>query len=102
MERTMSATEARIHFGEVLRQVSELGQTIIVERDGEPRVAVISVVDYRKFRGAAGMSRREALDRLEALSERIHARRQGQPLTPADEIIREIREERDAQFDNLR
>jgi len=102
MERVMSATEARIHFGELLRQVSEQGQTIIVERDGEPQAVVISVTDYRRLQGAGRMSRREALNRLEALSERIHARRQGLPLTPADEIIREMREERDAQFNHLR
>jgi prevent-host-death family protein len=102
MERVVSATEARVHFGELLRLVSEQGQTIIVERDGRPQAAVISIADYEKVRGPLRMTRREALERLTQLSERIAVRRRGQPLTPAEDVIREAREERDAQFDAVR
>jgi prevent-host-death family protein len=35
MGRTMSATDARVHFGEVMRHVVERGESVIVERGGE-------------------------------------------------------------------
>jgi prevent-host-death family protein len=49
MARTISATEARVHFGEVLRKVAKERETYIVERDGKPEAVVLSVVEYRKL-----------------------------------------------------
>ncbi len=42
MEKKISATEARIHFGELIRTVKEEQQPYIVERDGEPYVVLRS------------------------------------------------------------
>lgn len=37
MPKTVSATEARIHLGALLRDIAEQGETIIVERGGKPQ-----------------------------------------------------------------
>jgi len=101
MERIVSATEARVHFGELLRQVSEEGQTIIVERDGRPQAVVISVAEYERMLGQETPNWQTALERLRLIGERILERRQGLPLPPPEEWIREAREERDEQLANL-
>jgi PHD/YefM family antitoxin component YafN of YafNO toxin-antitoxin module len=38
MQRTMSATEARIHFGELMQHVVEQKEPVIVEHSGKPYV----------------------------------------------------------------
>jgi prevent-host-death family protein len=43
MTRVVSATEARIHFGELMRQAVENHETTIVERGGKSHVVVMSV-----------------------------------------------------------
>jgi hypothetical protein len=43
----------------------------------------------------------EALERAIQVGARIKARRGSQPLTPPEEVIRQVREEREAQFANL-
>jgi prevent-host-death family protein len=40
MTRAVSATEVRIHLGELLRDVAEKGDTIIVERSGKPQAVI--------------------------------------------------------------
>lgn len=52
MERTMTATEARVHFGELLRAVAKRGETVIVEHHGKPTVAFVSVAEYERLTGA--------------------------------------------------
>lgn len=52
MERTWTATEARVRFGELLRAVAERGETVIVERHGKPAVAFVSVAEYERLTGA--------------------------------------------------
>ena len=47
MERTISATEARVKFGELMQRVADSGETVIVERDGVPRVAILSIDSYK-------------------------------------------------------
>ena len=36
MSTVVSATEARVHFGELLRRVAEGRETVFVERGGQP------------------------------------------------------------------
>jgi len=52
MEQTMTATHARIHFGEVLRKVAKGGHRIIVERAGRPQAVMLSVSEYERLRAA--------------------------------------------------
>jgi prevent-host-death family protein len=103
MERSVSATEARIHLGELMRWAVENDAAIIVERDGEPHVVLLSVAEYEQLKAARERHTwREALDRALQVGARIQARRHGAPLTPPEEIIRRAREEQDARFAGLR
>lgn len=102
MPHVMSATEARVHFGELLRRVTEDAETIVVERGGKPRVVVISLDEYDRLRGA-----QEPTEDWWTLAERSRAlMRQhlsGRPFPDVDQLFAEMREERDAQLlDNLR
>lgn len=49
MSTVMSATEARVHFGEVLRRV-ENNETVTVERGGQPKAVILSVEEYEKLK----------------------------------------------------
>jgi len=102
MERMVTATDARIRFGEVMRRVVEQGEQIIVERAGRPQVVIISVDTYERMKTTqqrAGWQ--ERLARAVHVGAAIRARRGGQSLTPPEEIIRQMREERSAQLDSL-
>jgi prevent-host-death family protein len=101
MRRVVSATEARVHFGDLMRRVVEGREAVIVERAGKPEVVVLSVAEYERL--LAGQ--REQPDwkaRLREVHEQIRAELGGRTLPPAEEIIREMREERDAQLLDLR
>ncbi|MGC9332647.1 MAG: type II toxin-antitoxin system Phd/YefM family antitoxin [Anaerolineae bacterium] len=52
MQYTMSATEARIHFGELMRRVVKQQESVIVEHSGKPHVVVLSVDKYRQLLAA--------------------------------------------------
>jgi prevent-host-death family protein len=49
MEHVTSATEARVHLGEVMRWVVENRRPVIVERGGKPHVVVISAGEYERL-----------------------------------------------------
>lgn len=100
MARTLSATEARARFCELLRRVVEGGETLIIERCGKPHVVVLSIAEYQRLKKAR--SGRDALAHAARVRERIRARLEGRPLTPAEDIIRESREERDEEITGLR
>ncbi|MBI3970595.1 MAG: type II toxin-antitoxin system Phd/YefM family antitoxin [Chloroflexi bacterium] len=101
MERTVSATEARIHFGELMRQVVEAKRPVIVERGGKPQVVVLSFADYQRLQADQRrqptwqglLAHAHALTRSE-LKDRV--------LPPVDEIIERMREERDAELTGVR
>lgn len=104
MNNTMSATEARVHFGEVLRRV-RANDTITVERGGKPEAVILSVAAYERLRANQGDTE-EPEDWWEAARrsrERIAKELNGRTLPPIEDVIHEMREERDAQIlDNLR
>lgn len=102
--RVISATEARVRFGELMRQVTEKGQPVIVEREGKPQVVVLSVAEYDRLRRAAeGQTGSDSpLEQAIAVGARIAERRADRPLTPAVDLLHEIREERDAHHPDLR
>ncbi len=96
IERTVSATEARLHFGELMRQVVLTQRPVIVEKSGEPQVVVLSLAAYRRLAESRPADWEERVDRARArIAEELGGRRQ----PPAEQIIREIREERDAALD---
>ncbi len=103
MTYRISATEARTRFDALMRRVVEEEEHAIVERGGKPYVVLLSYEEYERLRRSqAHPTWQETLDRLLRLGARIKARRGGRPLTPPEAIIREVREERDAQLSDLR
>jgi prevent-host-death family protein len=99
MERTVSATEARIHFGELMRKVVEHDETVIVERSGKPQVVVLSFDEYQRRLGGPRREPEpnweERIRRTRALIDKELA---GRDLPDIDEIFHEMREERDAEL----
>jgi prevent-host-death family protein len=49
MTRTVSATEARIHFGELMNEVMEHKQPILVEKNGKPQVVLLAIEEYQRL-----------------------------------------------------
>jgi prevent-host-death family protein len=91
MEKRMSATEARVHFDEVIRHVVEAEEPVIVERAGKPEAVIIALAEYRRLQGLDPDDWRAQLDEVHAL---IRKERGDQPLNPSpEEIIREMRDE---------
>lgn len=102
MERVVTATEARERFGELMRRVSENGETVIVERAGKEQVAVLPVDEYRRLqRSHSKAEQLKVLKQAAELGAQISARRGGKPLPPPEEVIRQMREERDEQLSRL-
>ncbi len=97
MERFVSATEARIRLGEWMRRAVEQGEIIIVQRAGRPYAVLMSFEAYYHLR--RGDDQDEALRQIRHLRQRLYQVLKGQPLTPPpEEVIRQMREERDAQL----
>jgi prevent-host-death family protein len=97
MTRTVSATEARIHFGDVLRAVHERGETIFVERSGKPQAVVLSIEEYERLRN--GKDQEDDWWTLAERSRERFARELGdRPMPDIVQIINESREERDAEI----
>lgn len=98
---TVSATEARVHFGELLTKVVTTQQPVVVERSGEPQVVIVPVAEYERLSGAG-----DARESWEVQVGHIHAlirkETRGRKMLPAEQLIDEGRDERDATFLDLR
>ena len=98
--RRVNATEARVHLGDLLRRVATDGESVIVERGGEPQAVVISLAEYERLkRGDGDDPRRAALRRALAIGDEIQKAALGKGLPPAEDIIDVGRAERDAELD---
>ena len=99
-ESRVSATKARVHFGEVMQRVNN-GEAIIVERAGEETAVIISIEEYRRLKPEP----EEMPDWFELARqsrERFAKDLGGKPL-PVDEIFDQMREERSAElFEHMR
>lgn len=99
--RRVSATEARIHFGELMRRAVSGQEPIIVERSGEPHVVILSVAQFERLKAA-----QEAYtgwqERVDEARQRVLADLSGRSLPPAEELIRKMREDRDGELLDLR
>ncbi len=101
MQRTMSATEARIHFGELMRRVVEQQELVIVEHSGKPHVVVLSVDKYQQLL-TAQEEREDWRDLVRQAREQVQADLGERELTPPEDVLCEMREERDEQLVALR
>ena len=100
MERKMAAPEALIHFGGLLREVAEEGYHVIVERAGEPQAVILSIDEYERLKSGQSPTRWKEL--VQQARVKIVEELGDRKLTPSDEIIRRIREERDERLVDLR
>jgi prevent-host-death family protein len=100
MGRVVSATEARIRFGELMRRAVENHETIIVERGGKSHVVVISVEEYERL-----LKRQQEGDWKELVHgarAQIQAELGDRTLPQPKEILDQIREGRDEQLLGMR
>lgn len=99
MSKRVSATDARIHFGEILRAVQEGGDTVIVERGGRAAAVIVPVAAYERMTGSAAS--RSALARIAALHRLWKTGLDAGRISDAAAAIHEGRAERDAQLDEI-
>jgi prevent-host-death family protein len=99
MNRRVSATQARVHFGEILRLVNEEGATIVVERGGRAAAVILPMTDYERL-GSEAQSRNWQA-RITALHSLWKGELAGRELPDAVTVLREGREKRDDQLDEL-
>jgi len=90
MVQTISATEARIHFGEVMRKAQN--ETILVVRDGKPEVIILSKKAYDELNAASQSSNWRMI--LQAAHQRIQEEKSNYRLTSPEDILHEVREKR--------
>ncbi len=83
--RHISATMARVRFGELLDAVKERGETVIVEKSGEPLAAVIPISEYRRL-SRRGLSQ-DWWDRQQEIAEEIERNLAGRPFPDVRELI---------------
>ena len=48
-QHTLSATEARAHFGQVIQNACEGNEHVIVERDGIPVIAMLPISEHHRL-----------------------------------------------------
>jgi prevent-host-death family protein len=83
--RHVSATDARVRFGELLDAVRNRGETVIVEKSGEPMAAVIPISEYRRLtRRVLGQ---DWWDRQRKISEELARNLDGRPYPDERELI---------------
>ena len=83
--RVVPASRAKNNFGEVIRRVYENEETQVIERDGLPVAAIISISDLERLypesverlpRADASVRRQQAWQRLHATLDKLQAHRQ--------------------------
>jgi prevent-host-death family protein len=96
----ISATEARVHFGEIYRRVTENDETIIVERNGKPGLVILPIEEYEMLQQQqiGEYKRPDWLENVIRIGQEFAAERAGKPPIDWQQIIDEGREERDAQL----
>ena len=100
MLESVTATQARVHFGELLQRVIRSKQAIVVERAGKPLAVILSMEEYERLAAPEEEPPWKAL--VQQARTQIRAELGDQELLPAEEIIRLMREERDAEQAGLR
>jgi len=96
----VSATEVKNSWGRVVQRVLQHREPALVETKGKPTVVILPVDDYEKLiaeRDAKIHKRQQLLLLAEAerFAKEVAARYPGRSLPASDELIREMREERD-------
>jgi prevent-host-death family protein len=91
MNWTVSATDARIRFGEIMRRAKS--GPVIVERGGKPEVVVISKQEYDRLVETA--PKPDWWAKVEEFHAKLRIELAGRTLPDPAEMLRQAREERD-------
>ena len=103
MPKVVSATEARIKFGELMRRAVEKGEAIIVARGGKPYVAILPFSEYERLKEREKeRGWEENLRKILTVGAAIKAAREGKPLPPPGEVIEGMRKELDEYLAGMR
>ncbi|MEW5868754.1 MAG: type II toxin-antitoxin system prevent-host-death family antitoxin [Chloroflexota bacterium] len=90
MQRTISATQARIRFGELMQEAQK--GPVIVEKDGKPQVVVLSKQAYDRLVAAAPHPGWR--DRLQDAHARLRQEAGARTLPAPEDLIQQARQER--------
>ena len=98
MAKAVSTTEAKNKLTALIAWVRENQDEVIVESHGQPRAVIISFDEYENLKTLKEQQRRrEALEQLERLRERVSARNsdltEEQAMDIADRFVREVVDE---------
>jgi prevent-host-death family protein len=97
MDKTVNATEARIRFGEIMRDAQKSPITVV--RDGKAEVVIISKTAYDRL--VSNVKVRSWRELVAASRERISIDLANRQLPLPDDLLFELREDRDEQSDYL-
>ena len=95
MPKIVSATVARIRFGELIQDAQQ--SPVVVERGGKPVVVLMSIQAYDRMRSVQPSNTWKEL--VYQAREQVRRDLQGRSLPNPDVILRQMREERDEQYD---
>lgn len=99
MQMTVSATEARIHFGEIMQDAVLRQQPIVVEKAGKPQVVILA---YDLYQQLAGNEQENWQAKLTKLHAKLDAYLAGRELPNAVDMLEEGRRARDEELADLR
>jgi prevent-host-death family protein len=95
MPKTVTASEAKNRLGSIIEWVLQSNDVVIVERRGEPKVAMLPIREYEEIQMIREqVRRRDALARLERLRDEVG--RRNADLSPeeadrlADRFVRDV------------
>jgi PHD/YefM family antitoxin component YafN of YafNO toxin-antitoxin module len=99
----VEAKEAGAGVEALTQRVVEERTPLVVAREGEALVVVLPVAEYERLGGRLGEpevvpGREDWWELARQSREAIHRRRNGRPMPPSEDVIHEMREERDAQI----
>ncbi len=94
MARHISAREARAQFAEITDRVRYTGEPVIVEKQGRPFVALVSLDDLEAVERLRRGQHADEFSRLAAQA----AREAGLPEQSDDEIVAEMERTREALY----
>ncbi|MGQ9553357.1 MAG: type II toxin-antitoxin system Phd/YefM family antitoxin [Anaerolineae bacterium] len=88
MRSAISATEARVHFGEIIKRAYVGQEQVVVEKDGIPVVVILSFPRYQQMLEELKLARFERL----SCAAGLEAERQGLNEEQLEREMDEIRE----------
>lgn len=91
MTKTVSATEAKAKLSELIKWAVKNQGSVIVEKRGNPEVAIIPFAAYEEIQLLKErVKRQEALSRLEVLASQVQSRNPDLTTQEADKLADEI------------